>query len=170
MQSVSSRFWTRVAVSISYDDNHYTAGTSCFVVSQLFSVARHPIRNLRIFMSDQQQPAVTHLILGILRVYITSVYILRYRKKSFALYEWRPLIPLPKCSKPLGDGSINIWTRNNSNLTEFFKSKEKAESSDGTLKKEKKKKDSSKIVLFLFTGYQLIFCLFFQEISSLSKI
>ena len=24
MQSVSSRIWTRVAMSISYDDNHYT--------------------------------------------------------------------------------------------------------------------------------------------------
>ena len=31
MQSVSSRIWTRVAVSICYDDNHYTTGTSlCF--------------------------------------------------------------------------------------------------------------------------------------------
>ena len=29
MQSVLSRIWTRVAVSISYDDNHYTSGTSC---------------------------------------------------------------------------------------------------------------------------------------------
>ena len=28
MQSVSSRIGTRVAVSISYDDNHYTTGTS----------------------------------------------------------------------------------------------------------------------------------------------
>ena len=28
MQLVSSRIWTRVAVSISYDDNHYTTGTS----------------------------------------------------------------------------------------------------------------------------------------------
>ena len=28
MQSVSFRIWTRVAVSISYDDNHYTMGTS----------------------------------------------------------------------------------------------------------------------------------------------
>ena len=28
MQSVSSRIWTRVAVSISYDDNHYTTGSS----------------------------------------------------------------------------------------------------------------------------------------------
>ena len=28
MQSASSRIWTRIAVSISYDDNHYTTGTS----------------------------------------------------------------------------------------------------------------------------------------------
>ena len=28
MQSVSSRIWTRVVVSISYDDNHYTTDTS----------------------------------------------------------------------------------------------------------------------------------------------
>ena len=27
MQSVSSRVWTRVAVSFSYDDNHYSTGT-----------------------------------------------------------------------------------------------------------------------------------------------
>ena len=32
MQSVSSRIWTRVAVSISYDDNHYTTGTSYMCV------------------------------------------------------------------------------------------------------------------------------------------
>ena len=29
MQSVSSRIWTRVAVSISYDDSHYTTGAAC---------------------------------------------------------------------------------------------------------------------------------------------
>ena len=28
MQSISSSIWTRVAVSISYDENHYTTGTS----------------------------------------------------------------------------------------------------------------------------------------------
>ena len=28
MQSVSSKIWTRITVSISYDDNHYTTGTS----------------------------------------------------------------------------------------------------------------------------------------------
>ena len=30
MQSVSSRIWTRVTVSISYDDNDYTTGTSSY--------------------------------------------------------------------------------------------------------------------------------------------
>ena len=33
MQSVSSRFWTRVAVSISYDDNHYSTGTFKMMIS-----------------------------------------------------------------------------------------------------------------------------------------
>ena len=28
MQSVSTMIWTRITVSISYDDNHYTTGTS----------------------------------------------------------------------------------------------------------------------------------------------
>ena len=32
MQSVSSRIWTRVTVSISYDDNHYTTGISCICI------------------------------------------------------------------------------------------------------------------------------------------
>ena len=32
MQSVSSKIWTRVAVSISYDDNHYTTGTSKYIL------------------------------------------------------------------------------------------------------------------------------------------
>ena len=37
MQSASSRIWTRVAVSISYDDNHYTTGISiiCKLINRL---------------------------------------------------------------------------------------------------------------------------------------
>ena len=35
MQSVSSRNWTRDAVSISYDDNHYTMGTSFYGISTI---------------------------------------------------------------------------------------------------------------------------------------
>ena len=43
MQSASSRIWTRVAVSISYDDNHYTTGTSYVF---------HMIDNLSIAIND----------------------------------------------------------------------------------------------------------------------
>ena len=32
MQLVSARIWTRVAVSISYDDKHYTTGTSDYLM------------------------------------------------------------------------------------------------------------------------------------------
>ena len=38
MQSVSSRIWTRVAVSISYDDNHYTTGTTVNSFIEIFLV------------------------------------------------------------------------------------------------------------------------------------
>ena len=32
MQSFSSRIWTRVAVSISYDDNHYTTNNGWYAM------------------------------------------------------------------------------------------------------------------------------------------
>ena len=32
MQSATSRIWTRVAMSISYDDNYYTTGTSIAII------------------------------------------------------------------------------------------------------------------------------------------
>ena len=40
MLSVTSRIWTRVAVSISYDDNHYTMGYKYFFLTQniLFNI------------------------------------------------------------------------------------------------------------------------------------
>ena len=36
MQSVSSRFWTRVAVSVSYDDNHYITSASLSLSLSLY--------------------------------------------------------------------------------------------------------------------------------------
>ena len=44
MQSVSSRIWTRGAVSISYDDNNYTTGPSMYLSINLyiFCSYRHP--------------------------------------------------------------------------------------------------------------------------------
>ena len=44
MQSVSSMIWTRVAVSISYDDNHYTTITDQPWTSMSFD--SNPIENL----------------------------------------------------------------------------------------------------------------------------
>ena len=51
MQSVSSRIWTRVAVSISYDDNDYTTGivfNRCDIADEIwgmvFSFQRHAIQ------------------------------------------------------------------------------------------------------------------------------
>ena len=38
MLSFSSRIWTRVVVSISYDDNHYTTGTCWYNVSNDFTI------------------------------------------------------------------------------------------------------------------------------------
>ena len=58
MQLVSSRIWTRVAVFISYDDNHYTTGTS----AQLYV-------RLRIILLSQQ---TNHVISGIIRHYVAA--------------------------------------------------------------------------------------------------
>ena len=42
MQSVSSRIWTRVAVSISYDDKHYTTDTSIGITAMAqFKLVKH---------------------------------------------------------------------------------------------------------------------------------
>ena len=38
MQSVSSWIWTRVAVSISFNDNHYTMATSLYIIEYILSV------------------------------------------------------------------------------------------------------------------------------------
>ena len=42
MQSVSSTIWTRVAMSISYDDNHYTTGTSAVTFYSFFLLVLAP--------------------------------------------------------------------------------------------------------------------------------
>ena len=72
MQSVSSRIWTRVAVSIFYDDNHYTTGTSTIVnvIAQLdFELAncnaasQHDCHNATVILSkrDQQKKKSTNI-------------------------------------------------------------------------------------------------------------
>ena len=44
MQSVSSRIWTRVDLSISYDDSHYTTGTSTFFYHVCYTKAKESSR------------------------------------------------------------------------------------------------------------------------------
>ena len=56
MQSVSSRIWTRVAVSISYDDNHYTMGTSDLNSAIIWMVST------RVLISDSSNPFTNPLV------------------------------------------------------------------------------------------------------------
>ena len=70
IQSASSRIWTRVAVSISYDDNHYTTGTSLLSLSLSLSLSRSLARSLAnydllliiIMISDFQLGGILHFI------------------------------------------------------------------------------------------------------------
>ena len=55
MQSVTSRIWTRVVVSISYDDNYYTTGTSLNICLSIFiSISFTVYSYLSIFLSIYQ--------------------------------------------------------------------------------------------------------------------
>ena len=46
MQLAASRIWTRIAVSISYDDNHYTTGTSNGIMHKPESVNENETRKI----------------------------------------------------------------------------------------------------------------------------
>ena len=61
MQSVSSRIWTRVAVSISYDDDDYTTGTTLKIkVSYLSEVKVIACLDLELIYRDVVVQAVSH--------------------------------------------------------------------------------------------------------------
>ena len=67
MQSGSSRIWTRVAVSISYDDNHYTTGISLLYRHERVEVAaieeRERVREKE-RLRDQPRTAIIDTTLG----------------------------------------------------------------------------------------------------------
>ena len=60
MQSVRSRIWTRVAVSISCDDNHYITGTSKHAYE--YTSILHPAKKTYTYVKSYQ----------IFRIYIKS--------------------------------------------------------------------------------------------------
>ena len=57
MQLAWSKIWTRVAVSISYDDNHYTTGTSIIIimVEQYMPAVNHFYEKKRVFQSKNSK-------------------------------------------------------------------------------------------------------------------
>ena len=55
MQSVLSRNWTRIAVSISCDDNHYTTGTSVYIAIVMDQCLNPYYQVLHVF-PDQDKP------------------------------------------------------------------------------------------------------------------
>ena len=76
MQSVSARIWTRVAVSISYDDNHYTTGTSITIII-ILSFSRQRLQMIFHWsLSDSQSPQVSRTLLSILADLDNAVVIL----------------------------------------------------------------------------------------------
>ena len=58
MQSVSSRIWTRVAVSIYCDDNHYTTGTSSKYLIYMYK-EELTSNNLQWLIGHKTQPEQT---------------------------------------------------------------------------------------------------------------
>ena len=55
MQLVSSRIWTRVTVTISYNDNHYTTGTSFFAQPLRSGRIWHKVNFLCLLLSSMYQ-------------------------------------------------------------------------------------------------------------------
>ena len=103
MQSVSSRIWTRDAVSISYDDNQYTTDTSLLLVVivyyfQIWKIKEHHIIISRVISSHMglmyfETPYKTsyinifyisiHIETFYMTIYIETPYITNYIKTSY---------------------------------------------------------------------------------------
>ena len=56
MQSVSSRIWTCIAMSISYDDNHYSTGTSKYIFFIYMYKEGLALNNLQWLIYHKTQP------------------------------------------------------------------------------------------------------------------
>ena len=74
MQSVSSRIWTRVAVSISYDDNHYTTSTSYIIYLIYICKLDLALNNLEWLMCHKTKPNQTTVqpTKGVVGIYTPS--------------------------------------------------------------------------------------------------
>ena len=86
MQSVSSRIWTRVAVSISYDDNHYTTGTSLLMClyAHLIIITRDPtfIGTMVVLMGQ------FFFFNFYFQVFLFVYFIIRFNRYVILLWQW----------------------------------------------------------------------------------
>ena len=93
MHSVSSRIWTRVEVSISYDNNHYTTGTSkivkmllCYIITcYKFTKSQEKIYHfmyidaIRKFVENQKE---LETVRQTIRIYSQNV------RREFSIEKW----------------------------------------------------------------------------------
>ena len=86
MQSVSSRIWTRVAVSISYDDNHFTTGIS--------------IKDIMIYMDDESMGVFTKELLRCKTEQILKVKWSGHDNKLATVIESDPKAPFSIATTP----------------------------------------------------------------------
>ena len=97
MQSVSSRIWTRVAVSNSYDDNHYTTVTSSIIIINIILLLecfwhQHQLMVFCRSLSDNKSSHVFRTLLSILVdlnhvfVWMVSTHVLIFNSSCPILY------------------------------------------------------------------------------------
>ena len=85
MQSVSFKIWTRFTVSISYDDNHYTTGTSTYI--QALSM-----NNLSVYLTFSVALFEDQEICVYLTIYRQNIFLILILNKS---EKWHPTKQLP---------------------------------------------------------------------------
>ena len=86
MQSVSTRIWTSVTVSISYDDNHYTTGTS-LIYSELFCVYTSLW-----FYTPRFSRWPIFCNLTILMIYFLYLHLVNISEYRLPIFHWWPIV------------------------------------------------------------------------------
>ena len=95
MQSVSSRIWTRITVSTSYNDNHYITGTSvCVCVSKntkiMFSLSSLLWVSCRVRnYQTEKDDSIWRVSLSHKKIWVTILW-----GHNFVIFSFRPLLVL----------------------------------------------------------------------------
>ena len=108
MQSVSSRIWPRVAVSISYDDNNYTTGTSIYIY--IYDYLKLECSTMVREIGVQSQVESYFCILNLGRA-ANQRHIYVYKQKitwSIGSYRRYEIIYADAC---LWIGAVRVWVR-----------------------------------------------------------